>query len=167
MNPTWLDWARRLQAIAQGGLAFSPSQYDLERYNGVFDALRIYRDSRICQNGAWIACVLIGAGGRTPGAKESAPADRIASQPLRVHQPRNRKSTALPSFAIIGRKSKGPIHGTARQPDVDQGEPGALYWPSRDEYSHEAVLTGFFACARFPCGPFNRRLVACSRTLPN
>ena len=35
MNPTWLDWARRLQAIAQSGLAYSPSQYDLERYEAV------------------------------------------------------------------------------------------------------------------------------------
>ena len=35
MNPTWLDWARRLQAIAQSGLAYSPNQYDLERYEAV------------------------------------------------------------------------------------------------------------------------------------
>jgi ADP-ribose pyrophosphatase YjhB (NUDIX family) len=35
MEPRWLDWARRLQAIAQSGLAYSPSQYDLERYEAV------------------------------------------------------------------------------------------------------------------------------------
>jgi ADP-ribose pyrophosphatase YjhB (NUDIX family) len=35
MEPTWLGWARRLQAIAQSGLAYSPSQYDLERYEAV------------------------------------------------------------------------------------------------------------------------------------
>ena len=35
MEPTWLDWARRLQAIAQSGLAYSPNQYDLERYEAV------------------------------------------------------------------------------------------------------------------------------------
>jgi len=34
-QPTWLDWARRLQAIAQSGLAYSPNQYDLERYQAV------------------------------------------------------------------------------------------------------------------------------------
>ncbi|MGC9947025.1 MAG: NUDIX hydrolase [Bryobacteraceae bacterium] len=34
-QPTWLDWARRLQAIAQTGLAYSPNQYDLERYEAV------------------------------------------------------------------------------------------------------------------------------------
>jgi ADP-ribose pyrophosphatase YjhB (NUDIX family) len=35
MEPKWLDWVRRLQAIAQSGLAYSPSQYDLERYEAV------------------------------------------------------------------------------------------------------------------------------------
>ena len=37
MVPPWLDWARRLQAIAQSGLAYSPNQYDLERYEAVRD----------------------------------------------------------------------------------------------------------------------------------
>ena len=35
MIPAWLDWARRLQAIAQSGLAYSPNQYDLERYEAI------------------------------------------------------------------------------------------------------------------------------------
>lgn len=35
MEPDWLGWARRLQAIAQSGLAYSPNQYDLERYEAV------------------------------------------------------------------------------------------------------------------------------------
>jgi len=35
MEPKWLDWARRLQAIAQSGMAYSPGQYDLERYESV------------------------------------------------------------------------------------------------------------------------------------
>jgi ADP-ribose pyrophosphatase YjhB (NUDIX family) len=35
MEPKWLDWARRLQAIAQSGLAYSPGQYDLERYEAL------------------------------------------------------------------------------------------------------------------------------------
>lgn len=35
MQPSWLDYARRLQAIAQSGLAYSPSPYDLERYETV------------------------------------------------------------------------------------------------------------------------------------
>jgi ADP-ribose pyrophosphatase YjhB (NUDIX family) len=32
MNPTWLDWAQRLQAIAQNGLTFSRDHFDIERY---------------------------------------------------------------------------------------------------------------------------------------
>jgi ADP-ribose pyrophosphatase YjhB (NUDIX family) len=32
MNPAWLDWARRLQAIAQNGLTFSRDHFDIERY---------------------------------------------------------------------------------------------------------------------------------------
>lgn len=31
----WLDWAQRLQAIAQNGLAFSKGEYDLLRYEDV------------------------------------------------------------------------------------------------------------------------------------
>jgi len=32
MEPKWLDWARRLQAIAQTGLTYAPNQYDVDRY---------------------------------------------------------------------------------------------------------------------------------------
>jgi ADP-ribose pyrophosphatase YjhB (NUDIX family) len=35
MEPRWLDWARRLQALAQSGLAYSPQHYDAERYEAV------------------------------------------------------------------------------------------------------------------------------------
>ena len=35
MQPKWLDWAQRLQAIAQSGLAYDPHQYDRERYEAV------------------------------------------------------------------------------------------------------------------------------------
>jgi hypothetical protein len=31
-EPQWLTWAREIQAIAQTGLAFSPGQFDRERY---------------------------------------------------------------------------------------------------------------------------------------
>lgn len=34
-TPPWLDWAQRLQAIAQNGLAFSPNEYDRLRYQDV------------------------------------------------------------------------------------------------------------------------------------
>ncbi len=32
MEPIWLAWTREIQAIAQTGLAFTPSAYDRERY---------------------------------------------------------------------------------------------------------------------------------------
>jgi len=35
MKPEWLEWARRLQAIAQSGLAYEPNPYDRERYEEV------------------------------------------------------------------------------------------------------------------------------------
>ena len=35
MDPRWLDWAKRLQAIAQNGLTFSRDPYDTERYEQV------------------------------------------------------------------------------------------------------------------------------------
>ena len=35
MQPKWLDWAQRLQAIAQSGITYSPNQYDLDRYEAV------------------------------------------------------------------------------------------------------------------------------------
>lgn len=31
-EPRWLQWAKRLQAVAQNGLAYNPSPFDLERY---------------------------------------------------------------------------------------------------------------------------------------
>jgi ADP-ribose pyrophosphatase YjhB (NUDIX family) len=37
MDPQWLAWARRLQAIAQSGLTFAADQYDRERYQQVRD----------------------------------------------------------------------------------------------------------------------------------
>jgi len=35
MNPAWLDWTQRLQAIAQTGLAFARDLYDVERYEQI------------------------------------------------------------------------------------------------------------------------------------
>src|SRR3974390_2063598 len=35
MDPQWLAWARRLQAIAQTGLTYAKEQYDTERYQAV------------------------------------------------------------------------------------------------------------------------------------
>lgn len=35
MDPEWLDWAKRLQALAQTGLAFTHDAYDRERYASV------------------------------------------------------------------------------------------------------------------------------------
>jgi ADP-ribose pyrophosphatase YjhB (NUDIX family) len=34
-DPQWLQWARRLQALAQIGLAFNPNHYDQERYEEI------------------------------------------------------------------------------------------------------------------------------------
>lgn len=35
MEPKWLDWARRLDAIAQNGLTFAESPFDIERYSAI------------------------------------------------------------------------------------------------------------------------------------
>lgn len=35
LEPQWLQWAKRLQAIAQNGLAFANDPYDTERYEAV------------------------------------------------------------------------------------------------------------------------------------
>ena len=32
MQYRWLDWAKRIQALSQTGLAFSKNVYDIERY---------------------------------------------------------------------------------------------------------------------------------------
>jgi ADP-ribose pyrophosphatase YjhB (NUDIX family) len=34
-NPLWLNWSKRLQAIAQNGLTFATSPYDIERFTAV------------------------------------------------------------------------------------------------------------------------------------
>ena len=35
MDPKWLTWARQLQAIAQNGLTYAQSPYDIERYESL------------------------------------------------------------------------------------------------------------------------------------
>jgi len=35
MNPAWLEWTQRLQAIAQTGLTYAIDQYDIERYEQI------------------------------------------------------------------------------------------------------------------------------------
>ncbi len=35
MHPKWLDWAQRLQAIAQTGVNYEPHMFDRERYDAV------------------------------------------------------------------------------------------------------------------------------------
>jgi len=35
MEPDWLGWAKRLQAVAQSGLAYSPNHFDVERFEQV------------------------------------------------------------------------------------------------------------------------------------
>nr|PZN28669.1 MAG: ADP-ribose pyrophosphatase [Chloroflexota bacterium] len=35
MAPQWIEWSRRLQAIAQTGLTFAADTYDIERYEAV------------------------------------------------------------------------------------------------------------------------------------
>ena|SRR3989339_167437 len=35
MEPDWLGWAKRLQALAQSGLAYSPNHFDVERFEQV------------------------------------------------------------------------------------------------------------------------------------
>lgn len=36
-NPTWLDWAREIQALGQNGLAYSRSEFDRERYRRLLE----------------------------------------------------------------------------------------------------------------------------------
>lgn len=35
MDPKWLEWAKRLQAIGQNGLAYATDSFDIERYESV------------------------------------------------------------------------------------------------------------------------------------
>ena len=35
MEPIWIDWTKRLQALAQTGLTYAESPYDVERYEEV------------------------------------------------------------------------------------------------------------------------------------
>jgi len=37
MTPQWLDWAQRLQALAQSGLAFCENEFDIQRYQQIRD----------------------------------------------------------------------------------------------------------------------------------
>lgn len=35
MEPNWLEWARKLNALAQTGLTFAENPYDIERYTTI------------------------------------------------------------------------------------------------------------------------------------
>lgn len=35
MDPKWLEWAKRLQAVAQNGLTYAKNPFDIERYESV------------------------------------------------------------------------------------------------------------------------------------
>ncbi len=35
MEPNWLEWARKLNALAQTGLTFAENPYDIERYTAI------------------------------------------------------------------------------------------------------------------------------------
>ena len=35
MEPQWLQWAKRLQAIGQNGLTFTKDPFDIERYEAI------------------------------------------------------------------------------------------------------------------------------------
>jgi len=37
MPPQWLEWARRIQALAQNGLAYTKNPFDIERYTALQD----------------------------------------------------------------------------------------------------------------------------------
>jgi ADP-ribose pyrophosphatase YjhB (NUDIX family) len=50
MQPKWLDWAQRLQAIAQSGLSYDPHLYDRERYEAVREiAAEMMAESAGCE----------------------------------------------------------------------------------------------------------------------
>jgi hydrolase of X-linked nucleoside diphosphate len=36
MDPQWLEWARRLQALARTGLTYSNDHFDIEQYESVY-----------------------------------------------------------------------------------------------------------------------------------
>ena len=53
MEPNWLTWARKLQAIGQNGLAYSKDPFDIERFEELrelaLEILQNYTDSDLCQ----------------------------------------------------------------------------------------------------------------------
>jgi hypothetical protein len=63
MEPMWLDWTRRLNALTQTGLTFAADPYDIERYtairtiaawmiaSGDYDAWKRYRDQIVGESG--------------------------------------------------------------------------------------------------------------------
>ena len=52
MNPNWLDWTQRLQAIAQTGLTFARDPYDVERYEQIRQIARLFAH---CRHPEWPA----------------------------------------------------------------------------------------------------------------
>src|SRR3954464_9656444 len=66
MEPDWLVWARRIQALAQTGLAFNRNAYDRERYEALLTLAAEMLAARSGGDSARIEMLFAGQSGYAP-----------------------------------------------------------------------------------------------------
>lgn len=118
MQPQWLDWAQRLQAIAQTGLAYAPPQYDRERYEAVLQiAAEMMAQGAECEIAPVLALFAGQAGYATPKVDLRAAVFRD-NQVLLVREREDGGWTLPGGWADVG---ESPADGTVREVREESG----------------------------------------------
>ncbi len=118
MQPQWLNWAQRLQAIAQTGLAYTPPQYDLERYEAVLQiAAEMMAQGAECDMAPILTLFAGQAGYATPKVDLRAAVFRD-NQVLLVREREDGGWTLPGGWADVG---ESPAQGTVREVREESG----------------------------------------------
>ena len=97
MEPNWLAWAKRLQAIAQNGLTFATDPFDVERYEEVLAVAADIRRALVAMGEHPAGRKVLGrVGGSAEYKSPIHPAQRRLSSATRMGPPaRQRSATSL------------------------------------------------------------------------
>jgi ADP-ribose pyrophosphatase YjhB (NUDIX family) len=155
-EPPWLDWVRRLQAVAQAGLTYSRDPFDVERYREV---RRIAAEIAAERSGGEVAAIeeLFSSARGYPTPKIDVRAAVIVGNRILLVRERDDGRWALPGgWADVGETAAEAVARETREEaglEVRAVKLIALYdrqrrgHPRHPEYSYKAI---------FHCDPVGR-----------
>lgn len=153
--PRWLEWARKLQAVAQAGLTYAQDSYDLERYEEVRRVAVEIATAGSAGDAEKIAGFFASERGY-PTPKIDVRAAVIVEERILLVQERDDRGWALPGgWADVGESAGEAVARETLEETAVGVRPGkviALYererrgHPLHPEFSYKV----FFACR--PCG---------------